>query len=108
MSAAGITVTVLLAVAVGVELLCCLGVLVMDSVFDRLHYLGPATTLGPLALVLAVLVQHSSAQAVIKVLLIGMTLLATGPVLTHATARAARVRESGGLDVPAPREGSQP
>ena len=108
MSVSALVVALLLAVAVGIELLCCLGVLVMRDVFDRLHYLGPATTLGPLALVVAVLVEHSSAQAIIKILLIGMVLIFTGPVLTHAIARAARVRERGGLDLSDPGEGGRP
>ena len=38
--------------------------------YDRLHYLGPAATLGPVLIVAAVLVRHSSAQACIKAVLI--------------------------------------
>ena len=98
-SAAEVIVAVLLAAAVTVELLCCLGLLVMRTAFDRLHYLGPAATLGPVLLGTAVLVRHSSAQACIKIVLIVGLLLLINPVLTHATARATRIRQVGHLDL---------
>lgn len=99
MTATSIAVAVLLAGGVAVLLLCCVGVLVMRDPFDRLHYLGPAGTLGPALIVAAVLVQHSSAAACIKIVLIGLAVLLINPVLTHATARAARIRRTGGLNV---------
>ena len=45
MSAA--VIDVLLAIGVAVELACCVGVLVMGDAYDKLHYLGPATIVGP-------------------------------------------------------------
>jgi multicomponent Na+:H+ antiporter subunit G len=93
-----IITAVLLAAGVTVELLCCLGLLVMRNAFDRLHYLGPAATLGPVFIGAAVLVRHSSAQACLKVVLIVALLMIINPVLTHATAWAARIREAGRLD----------
>ncbi len=99
MSAAEIAECVLLAAGVAVELLCCLGVLVMRNVFDRLHYLGPAATLGPVLIAAAVLVRHSSAQACIKVVLLVVFVLLINPVLTHVTARAARIRQEGQLGI---------
>ncbi len=92
MTASALTVAVLLALGVGVVLLSSLGLLLMRDVFDRLHFLGPAATLGPLAIAAAVLVEHSSAQAVLMVVLVAVVLIITAPVLTHATARAAHVR----------------
>ncbi len=92
MTATAVAVAVLLALGVGAVLLSSLGLLLMRDVFDRLHYLGPAATLGPLAVGAAVLVEHSSAQAVITVILIAGAMLLAAPVLTHATARAAHVR----------------
>lgn len=99
MTAAAVVVVILLAAVVAVELLCCLGLLAMRNAFDRLHYLGPAATLGPVLLGAAVLVRHSSAQACIKVVLLVGLLLVINPVLAHATARAARIRETGHLDL---------
>lgn len=92
MSVCDIAAAVLLGVGVVIELLCAVGVLVMRHPFNRLHYLAPATTLGPLAIAAAVLVAESDAQAKIKSVLVAVILLATGPVLTHATARAAWTR----------------
>jgi multicomponent Na+:H+ antiporter subunit G len=93
-----VVIAVLLAAGVAVELSCCLGLVVMRDTFDRLHYLGPAATLGPVLIAAAVLVRHSSAQACIKIVLIVGFVLLIGPILTHATARAARIRRTGRLD----------
>jgi monovalent cation/proton antiporter MnhG/PhaG subunit len=102
-----VAVAALLTVGVGVELACCLGVLVMRDVYDKLHYTAPATTIGSLAIALAVVVEESLSQAGIKALLVFGALLVTNPVLTHATARAARVRQLGGWE-PDPGGGSRP
>lgn len=85
----------LLVIGVGIELMCCLGILVMRDVFDRLHYLGPATVLGPVFIAAAVVLEEALSTAGIKAILIAGVLLSTGPVLTHATARAARIRRYG-------------
>lgn len=86
---------VLLALGVGIELLSCLGLLVMDTVFDRLHYVGPAAALGPIAIAGAVLLEEGISTAGLKAILIAVVLVGIGPVVTHATARAARVRRFG-------------
>ena len=86
---------VLLALGVGIELLSCLGLLVMDTVFDRLHYIGPAAALGPIAIAGAVLLEEGISTAGLKAILIAAVLAGIGPVVTHATARAARVRRFG-------------
>jgi monovalent cation/proton antiporter MnhG/PhaG subunit len=90
-----VAVALLLTLGVGVELLCCVGVLVMRDAYDKLHYTAPATTVGSLAIAAAVVVDESLSQAGVKALLIFVALLVTNPVLTHATARAARVRQLG-------------
>jgi multicomponent Na+:H+ antiporter subunit G len=92
-------VIALLAAGAFVELLSCLGVLAMRNAFDRLHYLSPAATLGPMLLGAAVMVRHSSAQACIKTALLVGLLLLINPVLTQVTARAARIRQVGNLDI---------
>lgn len=104
MSVREIIAAVLLLFGVLIELLSAVGVLVMRQPFNRLHYLAPATTIGPLAIAAAVLVAESEAQAKIKSILVAVVLLATGPILTHATARAAWVR----LQVPRDPEEANP
>lgn len=99
MSATDLSAAILLGVGVAIELLCCLGVLVMTDTFDRLHYLGPASTLGPIAIVAAVLVGGPGLQSEIKVVLIVLTLMLIGPVVTHVTGRAARVRQMGSVEI---------
>jgi multicomponent Na+:H+ antiporter subunit G len=86
---------VLLVLGVGIELACCVGVLVMRGVYDKLHYTAPASTLGALAIAGAVLLRESLVQFGIKALLVALALLVTNPVLSHATARAARIRRFG-------------
>src|SRR5919197_5879429 len=74
----------LLVIGVGIELACCVGVLVMRGVYDKLHYTAPATTLGALAVMGAVLLRESIVQYGLKAILITVVLLITNPVLTHA------------------------
>jgi multicomponent Na+:H+ antiporter subunit G len=95
MSPRGVVVAVLLVIGVVVVLGSVLGVIVMRDAYDRLHYTAPASTLGSIAIATAVVVRESLSQAGIKALLVALVLLVTNPVLTHATARAARIREHG-------------
>ena len=71
--------------------------IVFDSphLYDRLHYLGPASGLGPLLVAGAVVARESLNHQGIEALLVAGVLLVFGPVLTHAMARAARIREHG-------------
>jgi multisubunit Na+/H+ antiporter MnhG subunit len=78
----------LLAVAVLVLLACGAGVLLTHNALDRLHYLGPATILAPLAVAAAVWVRHGWDQPSIKATLVLLLVWITAPVLTHVTARA--------------------
>ena len=93
MSAVSIAVGVLLTFGVTVELACCVGVLIMDDAYDKLHYLGPAAIVGPLAIAAAVVVRESLSQAGIKALLTAGLLTVASPVLSHATARALYLRQ---------------
>lgn len=93
MSAASVAVAILITVGVAVELGCCVGVLVMDDAYDKLHYLGPAAIVGPLAIAAAIVVRESLSQAGIKALLTAGLLTVASPVLSHATARALYIRQ---------------
>lgn len=92
MSVASVVVVALVAVGVAIELACCVGVLVMDDAFDKLHFLGPAAIVGPLLIAVAVVVRESFSQAGIKALVTAALLIVASPVLTHATARALYIR----------------
>lgn len=69
----------------------CLGVLVMRGALARLHYVQVAT-LGAVLVVAAVLVRDGASLIGVKAVLVGAFLVATGPVLSHATARAIHTR----------------
>ena len=69
----------------------CLGVLVMRGALARLHYVQVAT-LGVVLVVAAVLVRDGASLIGVKAVLVGAFLVATSPVLSHATARAIHTR----------------
>jgi multicomponent Na+:H+ antiporter subunit G len=95
----------LLAVGVAAPLLGVVGVLVAVDVYDRLHFAGPGSLFGPFALALAVVIDEGPfSQAGLKSILVAILLLGLSPVLVHATARAAYVRERGSLVLPADAE----
>ncbi len=82
----------LLVLGVGLQLFAVIGVTVMSDVFDRLHYAAAATTFGPFLIAAAILVTGSVGESVVKAFIVALVLVVGNPVLTHATARAARVR----------------
>ena len=97
MTVGDVLVAVLLILGVGVELICCLGVLVMRGVYDRLHYTGPAS-FGAVLIAAAVVIREGFfSQIGAKAILIAIVLLIVSPVLVHVTGRAARLRERGEL-----------
>lgn len=100
-----VLVWALLAVGVLAQLAAVAGVLVAADVYDRLHFTGPASIFGPTCLALAVVIDEGPlSQAGLKSILVALLLLALSPVLVHATARAAYVRERGSLSLPEPGE----
>lgn len=104
MSAQSLAVGALLSLGVLAALLCVLGVLVGRDAYQKLHYLGPLAPLSAFLIAAAVIAQESWSQAGLKALLVALVLLIAGPVLTHATARAAHLRESEAPENPEPFE----
>ena len=62
---------------------------------DRLHFTAPAGVVAPVGVAAAVLVEEPLSSAGLKAVLVAVLLIVTTPVLSHATARAARIREHG-------------
>jgi multisubunit Na+/H+ antiporter MnhG subunit len=90
MNAAALVVDVLLALGVATELLCILGVLVMRTTLDRLHYSAAATTIPAFLVLAAVLVrEHVTSEGLQAIAAVGLLFL-LNPALVIATARAAR------------------
>jgi monovalent cation/proton antiporter MnhG/PhaG subunit len=92
-TARDLIVDVLLALGVGAELICCVGVLLMRNAFDRLHYSSAATTVGPVLIGAAVLVRESVSAAALQTIATITLVFLLNPVVEIATARAAlRIR----------------
>jgi multisubunit Na+/H+ antiporter MnhG subunit len=91
-------VDVLLAAGVAAQLLCSLGVVLMRGAADRLHYAGAGTTVGPVLVGAAILVEHPHDATAATTLLTVALLVVGGSVLTTATARAVRARQVGRVE----------
>jgi multisubunit Na+/H+ antiporter MnhG subunit len=72
-----------------------LGLLLMPHLFDRLHFLGPTTTVASVLLAAAVITRETLDHQGVLALLIAAFLVTFQGVVSHATARAARTREHG-------------
>lgn len=95
MKAATIAIEVCLGIAVVMAWLCCLGILVMPNFYERMHYLASVTTISAFAILAAVVMQEGWGQATLKTIFVCLVMLLINAILTHATARAARVRTLG-------------
>ena len=69
------------------------GLLLAGDVNDQIHYLAPGTLIGSVAIAFAVLLHEGFSQVGVKAILIMILLIISNPVLSHATARAVRVRK---------------
>jgi multicomponent Na+:H+ antiporter subunit G len=90
-----IIIDVLLAIGVLNALIGAIGVLVVHDLYERLHYLSPPSTISISCFAAAVIVDKHFSIAGIKALIIAIVIILMNSVLTHATARAARIRQMG-------------
>ena len=93
MTSPGPAATIILVLATVVCLLSSIGILVMRGVYEKLHYLAPAAILGTGGVVAAIIVEEGFGTSAIKALLVLIVMMISNPVLTHAAARANRLRE---------------
>jgi multisubunit Na+/H+ antiporter MnhG subunit len=88
-------VAVALLIAGGVlELLAVLGLCVMRDVYDRLHYIGLAG-FGGLLIAVAIVVRESFSLIGDKALLVGVVLVAAGPVALQTVFRSFLIHDLG-------------
>jgi monovalent cation/proton antiporter MnhG/PhaG subunit len=92
MSINQIVVCALLIMGVLGFLTTSIGLLLNDDLYDQIHFLSPGSLIGSVAIPAAVLVQEGFSQAATKAILIAILLFFSNPVLSHATARAGRIR----------------
>jgi multisubunit Na+/H+ antiporter MnhG subunit len=94
-----VTVYVLVALGVAIELASCVGLVAMRSAIDRIHYAGAGTVFGPALIAAAVCVEEglfttNGLNSVVVALLLALL----GAALATATGRAIRLRDRGTLE----------
>lgn len=94
---------IFLALAVLVTLGSSLGVAAMRDVYQKVHYVTPAALVAPLCVALAIMIQKGWYENTTQTYLALFFMAITGPFLSHATMRAARVRETGDWRIVNPR-----
>ena len=98
MQAADIAVDVLLALGVAAEVTCVVGILVMRTTLDRLHYAAACTTVPAFLILAAVLVrEHLSAGGIQAIAAVAILFL-LNPALVITTARAAHAADDPSFD----------
>jgi multisubunit Na+/H+ antiporter MnhG subunit len=91
----GIVAGILLGLAVAVVLASSVGILVMRDAYQKLHYVTPIAVVAPVIVAVAVLIQSGWTENSAETWLAVLFMLIGGPFLTHATIRAARIRDQG-------------
>lgn len=93
------TVTIVVRILLGLGVAACaltaIGLWLAPNVYQRLHFMAAAGTIGVISIVAAIVVRESVSQLGIKAILTGVALVLMNPVLAHATARACRIHEHG-------------
>jgi multisubunit Na+/H+ antiporter MnhG subunit len=95
LSAREIIADVLLSLAVAIVLASAVGILVMRDVYQKLHYVTPVALVAPFVVGLAVLARSGLTEDTAQTCLALVFIMIAGPFLSHATIRAARIRETG-------------
>jgi multisubunit Na+/H+ antiporter MnhG subunit len=88
-------VDILLGLAVLIVLGSSVGILVMRDVYQKLHFVTPAALVAPLLVGVAIGIQAGWSSRTAQTWLALLCVVIAGPVLAHATVRAARIRETG-------------
>jgi multisubunit Na+/H+ antiporter MnhG subunit len=86
---------ILLGLAVLIVAGASVGVLVMRDAYQKLHFVTPAALVAPVLVALAVLAQVGVYENAGETFLALLFMIIAGPLLSHATMRAIRVREKG-------------
>jgi multisubunit Na+/H+ antiporter MnhG subunit len=86
---------VFLGAAVLVVAASALGIGLMGDAYQRVHFVTPIGLVAPVFVALSVSVRDGLTEQTAQVWLVVVILWIAGPVLSHATVRAARVRERG-------------
>jgi multisubunit Na+/H+ antiporter MnhG subunit len=88
-----IFIEVLVWAAVGSTVFFAWGMLRMRDAYQQIHYLSPPAAFAVPLLVIAIALQQGVKPETFKSLFIVLVLLAMNSIVSHATARAFRIRE---------------
>ncbi len=99
-----LTIEVLVYAAVAVALLCAWLMLRMRDEYQMMHFLAPPASVSVILITAAIFLQQRLKPESFKALFITVVLLMMNTIVTHATARAFRIRESRQDWRPAPGE----
>lgn len=92
---------VLLAMGIAGVVVGCAGLLLVRDTYLRLHYLGPASSLGSPLIIAALVVHEGLSFSAVKLALIAVLLLGSGAVAVAAFGRAV-VQRQGLVDTDPP------
>ncbi|HZQ56200.1 MAG TPA: monovalent cation/H(+) antiporter subunit G [Bryobacteraceae bacterium] len=90
-----VAIWLLLGIGLLAFLFTAVGLLASNDVYVQIQFLSPGAVVGAVAICAAVLVKEGFSQGGMKAIAIAVLLLLANPVLSHATARAARIRRKG-------------
>jgi multicomponent Na+:H+ antiporter subunit G len=90
-----IVADIFLVMAVVIVLASSVGVLAMRDVYQKIHLVTPAALVAPALVTLAVFVRAGFSATTTEALIVLVFMVIAGPFLSHATIRAARIREQG-------------
>jgi multisubunit Na+/H+ antiporter MnhG subunit len=79
--------------AVAIALLCAWLMLRMQDEYQMMHFLAPPASVSVTLITIAIFLQQGHKPESFKALFIVMVLVAMNTVVTHATARAFRIRQ---------------
>ncbi|HEY7956935.1 MAG TPA: monovalent cation/H(+) antiporter subunit G [Polyangia bacterium] len=88
-----VVAAILAGLAVALNLASAVGALAMRDSYQRLHFLAPPASIAPLFFAIALFFGVHDKQPALKMLVVAVVLNAVNGVVTHATARAHRVRD---------------
>ena len=86
--------SILVWAAVAIAVIYSVGVAVMRSALERLHFSAIITTFSAWLMVVAVWLDDPNWQARLKVICVAVILGVMNSILSHATARAIRIRQA--------------
>lgn len=90
--------SVLVWAAVALAIVCAIGVGITRNAFERLHFSAAVVSFSTWLVILAVWIDDPNWQARLKTACIGVLLFLMNAVLSHATARAIRIRDKGQIE----------